>query len=240
MRLPQTFNTGKNPKNMSLYQSEDWLSLDAQSRAELLLVIECVKRGATTSLALDPFLRVIRQTPLAYRKIRKKGKETTLRIGPPHILQQYEQTMDDAKSRDDEHRASGWFHNYPECCIEQYISPPTAQDRKARTSRYRFRSWRFGREMEQKILAEGTYPDVFNYRPPAFTPCSIDCEDATTLLQGWKDLLELHDKAAAGALVAFNKQHMPEKLAHSRPSRIYYNTYNRIAAAISSFLPGTQ
>jgi hypothetical protein len=64
------------------------------------------------------------------------------------------------------------------------------------------------------IESEGSYPDIFDYRPPSFTPCGIECSDAIPLLTQWKDAIDSLDPDAAKELVFFHRKEFPEMLAH--------------------------
>ena len=75
-------------------------------------------------------------------------------------------------------------------------------------------SYRFGQELDSKIKSDVKYPDFFVYRPPSFTPCSVNCPEARIVLTSWKEAINTLDPEAGKELIYFNRTDYPEKLAH--------------------------
>jgi len=59
------------------------------------------------------------------------------------------------------------------------------------------------------------YPDIFDYRPPSFTPCGIECPEATRVLTSWKEAIDTLDPDSGKELVLFNRQDFPEREVHA-------------------------
>ena len=67
------------------------------------------------------------------------------------------------------------------------------------------------RKLDLKVLTQ-----IFDYRPPSFTPCSVNCPEATKTLESWKDAIDSLDLEAGKELVYFNRNSYPERIAHGK------------------------
>ena len=111
------------------------------------------------------------------------------------------------------HKLVGWSLGYPECCTAEYVRPRTVEEQRA--SQHHL-THRFGKQLEDKIKIEGSYPDFFDCLPPAFTPCKIDCPEASSLLQLWQDALLTLDSEAGESVRFFNRYNYPNSLVHQK------------------------
>ena len=202
----------------NIYKSKEWKSLEEIDRAQLLLVIEGLKRGTIIGGNYTSFMDILKKTGLDYSLTSDK-----LSLDPVAIV---------AKSKDlaeathryltlpknpvgtGYHGVTGWLLGYPECCTKEYVKERTPEQKIAQRNGQRHLSYRFGKELDSKIRSEGSYPDIFDYRPPSFTPCSVNCPEATKVLSSWKEAIETLDPEAAKELVYFNRRDYPEMLAH--------------------------
>jgi hypothetical protein len=108
----------------------------------------------------------------------------------------------------------GLFLGYPRCCIEEYWKPRTPEQITAKKKGMYHLGYRFGQELTELIEREGMYPDIFDYMPPAFTPCSVNCPETITMLTRYKEALIRLDPEAAQGLAEFNWYDMPQTMAH--------------------------
>jgi hypothetical protein len=209
-------NNGHSPT--FVYNTDEWKSLDGLDRAQLLLVIEGLKRGTIIGGNWSSFIEVIGKFGLEYELTTHKHRlDMVAMVARPETFKQYTNmllTMPEESDASQFHKATGWFLSYPECCTEEYNKKMTPEEKRALASGPHHRSYKFGRELEEKIMKDGTYPDVFDYRPPSFTPCGIGCSNAIRALKEWKDAIDRLDPEAAEELVYFNRQSYPERLAH--------------------------
>lgn len=202
----------------NLYGTDEWRSLDEISRAQLLLVIEGLKKGTIIGGNWTSFLNVLKETGLDYQlNTNRYQLNPVMRVARPEELQKlnYEPLIlpNDANGKD-YHRIMGDFLSYPKCCTEEYVSDSVPEERQARREGKLHLTYKFGRELTDLIEKENKYPDVFDYRPPSFTPCGIGCEDSIKLLSGWKNAVETNDPKAGYEIVLFNRGSYPERLAH--------------------------
>lgn len=202
-----------------LYQSEDWQSLDKIDRAELLLVIEGLRKGALVGGNWTSFMRILEKTGLSYEEPRIKYRlNPTFYVGKEKDLLELKSkfiSLPENSGIEDIWRINGEFLSYPSCCIREYSRDRTPEEESAkkqkRTNHLRHR---FGRGLDDRIKSEGRYPDIFDYRPTSFTPCGITCQESIGLLTAWKSAITTLDPQAAEELVLFNRGQKPQRLAH--------------------------
>ena len=119
----------------TLYQSEAWTSLDALDRAQLLLVIEGLKRGTIISGNWTSCMDVLQKTALDYQLNSHRYRlDPVLTVARPEDLQAYQRRCillpEKAKSADF-HTITGWLLSYPACCTAEYIKKRTPEQKKA-------------------------------------------------------------------------------------------------------------
>lgn len=183
-------------------------------------MIEGLKRGTIIGGNHTSFVDILKKTGLDYKLTSDK-----LRLDPVAIVAKKEDlaeathrylTLPKYSVGTGFHGVTGWLLGYPECCTKEYVKERTPEQKIAQKNGQRHLSYRFGQELDSKIKSEGSYPDIFDYRPPSFTPCSINCSEATKVLSSWKDAVETLDPEAAKELVYFNRSDYPEGLAHGK------------------------
>lgn len=203
----------------NLYKSKEWKDLDKVGRAQLLLVNEGLKKGTIIGGNYTSFMDILKKTGLDYKSVfDKRLLYPVFEIAKPEVLAEKTHKLlalpKDCTSLDF-YNVIGDFLGYPECCIREYSRERTPAEKEAvKIPGKRHLTYRFGQELEKAIKSEGKYPDVFDYVPPSFTPCSIDCPEATKTLASWKDAIETLDPEAAKELVYFNRNDYPQMLAH--------------------------
>lgn len=203
----------------NLYKSKEWKSLDEIDRAQLLLVIEGLKRGTIIRGNYTTFMNILKKTGLDYKLTSNKLRlHPVAMVARPRDLAEATHrylTLPKNPVGTGYHGVTGWLLGYPECCTEEYVKERTpeqaiAMKRKDQTHL----GYRFGKELDSKIKSKGTYPDIFDYRPPSFTPCSLECPKATNVLSSWKEAIDTLDPEAGKELVYFNRNDFPERLAN--------------------------
>jgi hypothetical protein len=203
-----------------LYQSEEWKSLNKLDRAQLLLVIEGLKKGSIIGGNWTSFMEVLKKTGLEYRLNTNK-----FLLNPVVVVAKIEDLQEQNKqylnlpnnaNENDFHKISGWFLGYPKCCTEEYVKERTSEQKIAEEKGPRYLSYLFGQELEHLIKTEGSYPRVFDYRPPSFTPCGINCLESIELLSSWKEAINCLDPEAGNALKYFNRAAYPQRLVHKK------------------------
>lgn len=204
----------------NLYNSEEWNSLEEIDRAQLLLVIEGLKRGTIIGGNWTSFMDILKRTGLGQELNTVKYRlDPVVVVAKPEVLAETNHrylTLPERINGDEFHKISGWLLGYPDCCTEEYVKERTPEQRKAQRNGQRHLSYRFGQELDARIRAEGTYPEIFDYRPPSFTPCGIECPEATGVLTSWKEAIDTLDPEAGKELVYFNRRDFPERLAHEK------------------------
>lgn len=205
----------------NLYKSKEWNSLDKVDRAQLLLVIEDLKKGTMIGGNHTSFLDILKKTGLDYKfNFDKRLLYPVFEIAKPEALAEKTHkllTLPKDCTSFDYYSVVGDFLGYPECCIKEYSRERTPAEKEAvRTPGKRHLTYKFGQELDAKIKSDGSYPESFDYVPPSFTPCSINCPEATKTLSSWKDAIETLDPEAAKELVYFNRKDYPQMLAHGK------------------------
>jgi hypothetical protein len=184
--------------------------MDLFTRAELALVLEDVKPGVITGGNWSSFQRILQETGLIYLPTsRKYSLDLAAMVARPEAMQEYMTQMLQVPERakgDIYHRIYGKFLGYPSCCTDEYLRPRTREEIAAKRNGHSRRSYRFGREIHELLTQTGTYPDVFDYCTPAFTPCTVECPNALETLAKWKEALDRCDPEAGEALADFNKR----------------------------------
>lgn len=201
------------------YTTPAWRSLrPIINRAQLLLVIEGVKRGARITLNYGEAETILAENGLDCLRDTTRWISASPHYGllvhyeaiaKPKVLDEYIERANQQEERQADgfyHRLNGWLLGYPACCIEEYIKPAVSKEKSVSGQRL----VRFAKELKDVISATGSYPEELNYRPPSFTPCSIACEQASPLLKSWQEALERLDPEAATALKDFNRKEYPE------------------------------
>ena len=201
-----------------LYLCEEWKSLSKLDRAQFLLVVEGLKKGAIIEENWTSVIDIIKMTGLGYEL--SKGKyylNPVIVVAKPEDLQEHNRlylTLPKHATRDDFDKIEGWLLGYPECCTVEYVKERTPEQKRAQRNGQRHLSYKFGQELDAQIKAKGSYPEIFDYRPPSFTPCGIKCPEATRVLTSWKQVIDTLDSEAGKELVYFNRRDFPERLAH--------------------------
>ena len=190
----------------AFYQSEKWLTLPHNTRACIVPVIEGVKRGTEVwwgtrkhytqlvdiieSAGLDfqakPPSKIIRTAGGWIYVAKSSDLGEFLRRSVDYDIDQkvYCDTGDIsgkakiANARYDKvyHQHRGWLFDYPDCCIASF-GVKEEQDAGLIKWSLPFTS-RFYREMQNMVTAKRAYPEIFDYRPQGFVPCSLYCEPA--------------------------------------------------------------
>jgi hypothetical protein len=201
-----------------LYCSKEWKSLEEVDRAQLLLVIEGLKRGTIIRGNWTSFMEILKKTGLSYELNSSKycldpvvivAKQADLRQADHQFL-----TLPEKIIGGEHHKISGWLLSYPPCCIDEYVKERTPEQRSAKKIGRHHLSYRFGQELDYYIKVYKTYPEFFDYRPPSFTPCGIECEESARVLTSWKEAIDSLDPNAGKELIYFNRNSFPERLAH--------------------------
>lgn len=203
-------------KNM--YNSKEWKALNKIDRAQLLLVLEGLKKGTIVMGNWTSFRDILNKTGLDYKLNTNK-----YRLNPVFVVARPEDLrkathqyliLPENASRADFHRITGELLGYPKCCTEEYIKERTTEQiRDERNGKF-YLSYNFGKELESKIKSDGTYPEIFDYAPPSFTPCSINCPEAVKMLSSYKEAINTLDPEAAKELIYLNRNSTPERFAH--------------------------
>lgn len=202
----------------NIYKSKEWKSLEEVDRAQLLLVMEGLKRGTIIGGNYTSFMDILRKSGLDYKlNTDKLNLNPVAMVAKPEILKEVTHrvlTLPKYSNESDFHKTMGWFLSYPECCTEEYVKERTPEQKLAQKNGQTHLGYRFGRELDTKVKSEGSYPEIFDYAPPSFTPCSIECPEATKILSSWKEAIDTLDPEAAKELVYFNRNDYPNMLAH--------------------------
>lgn len=203
-----------------LYKSEEWKLLDKIGRAQLLLVIEGLKRGTSYAFGdQKSLMEILERTGLGHALSTRDAQslDPMMLIARPDDLQERARrqlALPENADIADFSRVDGWVLGYPGCCVEDYVRKRTPEEVKAFRSGKRHLIYNFNRGLEALIKSQGGYSDIFDFRPPHFTPCAIDCPDATKSLTSWKDAIESLDPEAGRELVYANRSFPPSCLAH--------------------------
>jgi len=201
-----------------LYNSSEWKDLDKIYRAQLLLVIEDLKRSTIIYGNWTSLMDIIRNTGLEYElNTSKYALNPVVVVARPKDFQEYHRmllSLPEGANGSDFHKIDGWLFSYPDCCISEYIKKRTPQQHAAKRNRQHHMSFQFGQELDAIIKISRSYPEVFDYRPPSFTPCGVNCPLAISILTSWKDALISLDPEAGEELVYFNRNNFPERLVH--------------------------
>lgn len=194
-----------------IYQTDEWKEIDGIDRAQLLLVIEGLKRGTIIDGDTKGFDKVIQRAGLTARLNSPPGsKRRAVRVATKEDLDRYDAMMKEPEnSINDLHEIDAWFLSYPDCDLKAYIAPRTKEQIQARQNREHGMTYTFGQEMITLKENGEVYHPSFDYRPPSFTPCSTKCETAIELLSSWKDAIQRNDPEAAKAIVKFNQWNLP-------------------------------
>lgn len=201
-----------------LYSSDDWKSLEPLTRCELILVVEGVKPAVITRGNWTAFQRIVRRTGLEYASTwGPYPLRLAARVAKPVILNEWTGAflrLPENTRCVDYARINGKYLGYPSCCVEEYCRKRTSEEANAQRRKDHINSHTFSKELDALINEKGTYPEVFDYRPPSFTPCGIHCQNAVNVLSQWKDAIEHCDPEASNALMTFHRVEEPERRAH--------------------------
>lgn len=204
----------------NLYKSEEWKTLHTIDRAQLLLVIEGLKRGTIIGGNWTTFLSILKKTGLEYKLNTSKYRlNPVMLVAKPEILEEAihrNLTLPQRLSGGEFHKMYGWLLEYPECCTEEYVKERTPEQIRFKKIGKPHLGHKFGQELTEKIKTDGYYPPIFDYLPPPFTPCGINCPEAIRILTSWKEAIDTLDPEAAKDLVYFNRRGLPAKLAHKQ------------------------
>ncbi len=191
-----------------IYQSQDWKSLGHLTRAQLVPVIEGLKPTTIVPGNWTTFPRVIEESGLDYEPM---NDETQIHnpgfvVGKTEALEKpYGKTLTLPASATfaDNDRITGEMLGYPKCCIDEFIqktAPPYIQVPQLQEdvlTREEFtKNWQEVRR---------TFPEVFDYLPPGYTPCSADCEETRELASSWQKAIMENDPEAGNVLARYNR-----------------------------------
>ncbi|HLC46495.1 MAG TPA: hypothetical protein VJI75_02015 [Candidatus Nanoarchaeia archaeon] len=192
-----------------LYQSKEWKSLGSIDRAQLLLVIEGLKRGTIISGNWTSFIDILGKTGLEYTLNTPKYRlYPAMVVAKPEVLTEVarrELTVPERPRKGEYHKINGWMLGYPECCTEEYIRERTPKQKLDRKNGQHILTYKFGKEISDLLQDGGKYPEFLDYRPPSFTPCGVNCPEAAKVLTSWKEAIDALDPEAGKGLVCFNK-----------------------------------
>ena len=201
-----------------LYTSPEWKNLDEIDRSQLLLVIEGLKRGTIIYGNWTTFMDIIKKNDLDYKlntsKYRLKPVVVVARSDDLQEINRRYLSLAAGTHGLGFHKISGWLLSYPECCTAEYVKKRTPDQQTAKNNKVHHLSYKFGQELDAMIRTVGNYPEIFDYRPPSFTPCGINCPEAIRILTDWKNAIDDLDPDAGKELVYFNRKELPERSAH--------------------------
>ena len=211
-----------NSSMKSIYQSKEWKSLNEYRRAGLLLVIEGLKSGTEMIVSKNQsgLLDILEETGLSYvvwSEFPNAPDDVSLLIARPNELNALRDKLSNLSRTDyynNYEKAFGQFFGFPECCIEEFLGPRTKEEEQAKENGQFHLASKYGRELTEQIERDGDYPEVFDYLPGGFIPCSLYCDETTQMLSEWKEALEKYDPGAANALVRCNRWEYPQRLVH--------------------------
>jgi hypothetical protein len=179
-----------------------WKKLNPITRAEIILVNEGLKPGATS---WDPneelLIKTLERLDIYHGPV-KYGQDKVATVDyakqKPHF-DMLEKLDEEVKDIESEIRFWGKFYGYDkykECCVEKF-----ATDKK------HFKTG-FPKQVRDLVKKEGKYPEELEYLVPSLTPCEPKCPYVLKILREWKEVLEKHDPDAAEALREYNKERM--------------------------------
>lgn len=203
---------------INIYDTVEWKSLDKIHRAQILLINEGVKKGAFVDGNWTTFIYILDKLGLDYQLNTEYGLlNPSFTIGKTEDIREYNRRIllipNNENVLIEVFKINGEFLEYSDCCIAEYSRERTPKEKESKGGEIH-RSNTFGRELEEIITKDGTYPDIFDYTLPSFTPCSINCEKTKTILTNYKNVLEKNDPEAAKELVDHNRRSFPRCLIH--------------------------
>ena len=179
--------------NKEFYKTKEWLKIKKLDRAQLLLVLENLKRG-TIIYRTKNIENLLNKTKISYQTY-SGGKRGSLLIARQKYLDKFNK-----ESRS--HEMNGWILSYPACCTAEYTRKRTPTEKKHQLTDTHHKSYTFGKQIEKTKKI----PEHLFYLVPSLTPCKIDCKKAKKLLISWMKTLKKNDKEAANAFYTFNKK----------------------------------
>jgi len=185
-----------------VYRSDEWNRIDPLERADILLVSEGVKPGATFGVKYRTNTeKVLEKLKLPYLPPRWHKSRYSYHIAmSDKTLESYlGKLMDKNLTLQQAHRAHGQFYGYPDCCIDAYVTPQIITNRNYRPRKNVF----FSHVLKEYEKTNGSYPEALDYR--IGVPCSVECPEALKQSECYRDVLLEHDKEAAEELKLFNK-----------------------------------
>lgn len=190
----------------SPYNDPSWKSIDPLSRAQLVLVFEGLKPATITSGDYFTLPRIAQAHGLtATLTSPPTARYPAWLVADPDAfntnIREEIGTMPTGTRRDAElfWHQTGRLLGYPECCIDEY-------SRERHPDEQPPLHYQLARDLARYEREGLSVPEVLDYRPPAFTPCSIECPSALETLATWSDAMRTFDPEAAEALATFNKQ----------------------------------
>ena len=174
-----------------IYRSELWRTLDVVDRAQLLLVMEGVKRGCIIECSHEGVVRAAEEAQLSYAI--DPGNASIFEVAHYRDLFEQERLFRRAKSVEDMDTIAGWFLSYPACCTERFVLKGSARAD-------------IQRGPAEPLKQDETYRTCLDYRVPGFIPCSPYCDQAHEVLQQWGKVLRECDEEAAEGLAAYNRR----------------------------------
>ena len=102
-----------------LYKSEEWKSLEEINRAQLLLVIEGLKKGTCIYGYWNSFMDVLKKTGLDYQLNKSKYHlDPFVIVAKPEDLQERNRrylTLSEVANGNELDKIDGWLFGYPKC-----------------------------------------------------------------------------------------------------------------------------
>jgi len=207
-----------NINSFDLYKSAEWKALDKINRSQIILVAEGVKqigsilwRGGSnysyyynimveanlevclTKLGITWWLNPIPCLEGQNSIFFDISTNDTRKKFFKQLLYYYEESMIDHETFLEVYLS---YLDTPNCCIKETLSDKNKSVGSVPN---------FFQEIKDLSSKGLPYPDVFNYLPPNYTPCSISCSESIEKLSKWKDIVNSVDKDAGDALSNFNK-----------------------------------
>jgi hypothetical protein len=190
--------------NKNFYKTKEWLKIKKLDRAQLLLVLENLKRG-TIIYRTKNIENLFNKTKISYQTY-SGVKRGSLLIARQKYLDKFNK---DSRS----HEMNGWILSYPACCTAEYARKRTPTEKKHQLTDTHHKSYTFGKQIEKTKKI----PEHLFYLVPSLTPCKIDCKKTKKLLTYWMKRLKRLDPEAAKALKQFNEKSLKTNISNSKP-----------------------
>lgn len=200
-------------KHSTVYESQEWKNLSPVERGQLLLVAEGVKDGCLVDLDYGTSGKILEDLGLVSELLTEKGD-----LKPSYFVASQEKmtevqrrilTIPKDLSEDDFLKQyweiRGEASSFPSCCVEEFVEPKrNLGARKLASEGKSELIANFDFEVEKAAQEGRPVPKELLYAPPDFKPCHIDCENAQSVIQKWKKVIEKADHEAAEAIREHN------------------------------------